>query len=92
MPLNSKKKCIEVNSRYIRNFKLCACSLAVLYKRIRYNDCSRNNNTIRALLRIIDLISDNQWDRVKTLWILDVNGMKPNDEWQFQHLALNTNI
>ena len=35
------------------------------------------------MLRIIDLISDNQWDRVKTLWILDVNGMKPNDEWQF---------
>ena len=25
-----------------------------------YNDGSRNNNTIRALLRIIDLISDNQ--------------------------------
>ena len=41
---------------------------------------------------MIDLISDNQWDRVKTLWILDLNGMKPNDEWQFQHLALNTNI
>ena len=53
-----------------------------------FNDVSRNNNTIQ----MIDLISDNQWDRVKTLWILDLNGMKPNDEWQFQHLALNTNI
>ena len=51
-------------------------------KNIR-NSCSTNYSTIEVLIKLIELIKNKEWDRAKTLWILCINSMKPNSEWQF---------
>ena len=54
----------------------------IIIKTTRDNPMSYNHAAnINILSKIINLINDNEWDRVRTLWILCVNSMKPNDQF-----------
>ena len=43
----------------------------------------KNESFISTIIKIISLIDENQWNRVKTLWIINILKLQPDVDWRF---------